>query len=49
MKSTLKGRVSQGMIHLVDWVPTLLSLAGAAQNGTNNLDGVDQSLHLTAG
>ena len=44
----LQGRVSESMIHVVDWLPTILALAGGQAN-TTFLDGMDQSLHLTAG
>ncbi|XP_023345276.1 arylsulfatase I [Eurytemora carolleeae] len=44
----LQGRVSENMIHVVDWLPTILALAGGQAN-TTFLDGMDQSLHLTAG
>ncbi|XP_010890608.3 arylsulfatase I isoform X1 [Esox lucius] len=36
-----KGKVSKAMIHVSDWYPTLLSLAGAPVKGRGKLDGHD--------
>ena len=44
------GYVSQGLIHITDWLPTLLYLAGAAGSADDDLlDGVNQWRMLTAG
>jgi len=48
LKKELRGRISNSMVHITDWTPTILNLAGVEVNGTK-FDGIDQSLHLTAG
>ena len=35
------GYVSDQMLHVTDWLPTLLSAAGGSPESLNNLDGVD--------
>lgn len=36
------GRIYDKLIHLTDWYPTIMSLAGIEQASTNDFDGVDQ-------
>jgi len=38
----LESRVSEEMIHVTDWVPTLVSAAGGKADESKRLDGVDQ-------
>lgn len=35
------GRVSRQMIHITDWLPTLLSIAGSDTSNLTNIDGIN--------
>ena len=37
-----RGRISRELIHVSDWFPTLINLAGGSLDGTNRIDGLDQ-------
>lgn len=38
-----KGEVYTGLMHAVDWLPTIASFCNVSTNGTFKLDGVDMS------
>lgn len=42
-------RVSNGLIHITDWFPTILAAAGSNLNMDPNLDGINQWLSLVNG
>ena len=37
-----KGRVSKGLLHVTDWLPTLVTVAGGDSKSLTGIDGVDQ-------
>lgn len=43
------GRVSQQMLHITDWLPTLVSAAGGDGSSIQSLDGIDMWKTLTEG
>ena len=44
LASTIGGRTTEGLFHVTDWFPTILSFAGITYNNPKyDLDGFDQS------
>ena len=50
VRPSQRGSVSRGLVHLVDWYPTLLALAGGAcdAGNNNNSESADNDLHGAA-
>ena len=49
MSNRFKGRITEDMFHIVDWYPTILTLAGYFKQRKEDLDGYDQWLSVSAG
>lgn len=49
LSKEVTGTVSKGLMHVTDWFPTFVKLAGGNLNGTKPLDGIDQWNHLKYG
>jgi len=49
MNPKFSGSVTKELVHIVDWYPTILTLARYDTKLPDELDGVDQWLSLTAG